>query len=95
MVKDAIKKRDFSEDATILAKASAIVRKDILKNKGFNFSGNFTAGCQETSTPGSLKSLIYMILSGLDIENTEAQDSQPCLIVCQTIILNAKERRGR
>ena len=95
MVKDAIKKRDFSEDATILAKASAIVRRDILKNKGFNFSGNFTAGCQEMSTPASLKSLIYMILSGLDIENTEAQDSQPCLTVCQTIIFNGKERRGR
>ena len=95
MVKDAIKKRDFSEDATILAKASAIVRRDILKNKGFNFSGSFTTDCQETSTPASLKSLISMILSGLDIENTEAQDSQPCLTVCQTIIFNEKERRGR
>lgn len=95
MVKDAIKKRDFSEDATILAKASAIVRRDILKNKGFNFSGSFTTDCQETSTPVSLKSLISMILSGLDIENTEAQDSQPCLTVCQTIIFNEKERRGR
>ena len=95
MVKDAIKKRDFSEDATILAKASAIVRRDILKNKGFNFSGSFTTDCQETSTPVSLKSLISMILSGLEIENTEAQDSQPCLTVCQTIIFNEKERRGR
>ena len=35
-----------------------------------------------------------MILSGLDIENTEAQDSQPCLTVCQAVIFNAKERRG-
>ena len=64
MVKDAIKKRDFSEDATILAKASAIVRRDILKNKGFNFSGSFTTDCQETSTPASLKSLISMICRG-------------------------------
>lgn len=37
MVKDAIKKRDFSEDATILTKASAVVRRDILKKKASTF----------------------------------------------------------
>lgn len=33
-----------------------------------------------------------MILTGVNIENTEAQESQPCLTVCQTIFFNAKER---
>ena len=37
MVKEAMQQRDFSEDAVILAKASAIVRKDIFSHKGFNF----------------------------------------------------------
>jgi hypothetical protein len=91
IVKDAIKERDLSEDA----KASEVVRRYILKHKGFNFSGSFTTECQETSTPASLKSLISMIMSGLNIENTETQDSQPCLTVCQTIPLNTKERKGR
>ena len=95
IVKDAIKERDLSEDAKILAEASEIVRRDILKHKGFNFSGSFTTECQETSTPASLKSLISMIMSGLNIENTETQDSQPCLTVCQTILFNTKERKGR
>ena len=94
MAKDAIKKRDFSEDATMLAKSSAIVRRDVFKHKGFNFSGSLTTDCQESSTPASLKSLISMILSSLDIENIEAQESQSCLTVCQTIIFSSKERRG-
>ena len=33
-----------------------------------------------------------MILTGVNIENTEAQETQPCLTVCQTIFFNAKER---
>ncbi len=31
-----------------------------------------------------------MILSGVNIKNTETQESQPCLTVCQTIIFNTK-----
>lgn len=78
MVKEAMQQRDFSEDAVILAKASAIVRKDIFSHKGFQFSGNFTEDCPECSVPASLKSL--------------NQESQACLTVCQTIFFNAKER---
>ena len=33
-----------------------------------------------------------MILTGVNIENTEVQESQACLTVCQTIFFNAKER---
>ena len=78
----------------MLAKSSAIVRRDVFKHKGFNFSGSLTTDCQESSTPASIKSLISMILSSLDIENIEAQEYQSCLTVCQTIIFSSKERRG-
>ena len=33
-----------------------------------------------------------MILTGVNIESTEAQELQPCLTVCQTIFFNAKEQ---
>ncbi|CAB3987893.1 Hypothetical predicted protein [Paramuricea clavata] len=94
IVKEVVQQRDFSEDAVILAKASAIVRKDIFSHEGFKFSGSFPQDCQARSVPASLKSLMSMILSGVNIKNTEAQESQPCLTVCQTIIFNtnAKER---
>ena len=88
-------KRDFTEDAIILAKAAAIVRKDLLTYKGYVFSGSFTKQCQENSVPSPLKSLISMMLNGVDIENTKTQDSQPCLTVCQTILFDAKERSTR
>ena len=59
---------------------------------GFSFSGNFTEGCQEHSVPTSLKSLVSMILGDVNIENTDAQKTQECLIVCQTILFSAKEK---
>ena len=92
MIKDAVRQRDFLEDALILAKAAGIIREDMFSHKGFTFSGSFTKDCQESTVPASLKSLVSMILTGVNIENTEAQESQPCLTVCQTIFFNAKER---
>ena len=41
IVKEVVQQRDFSEDAMILAKVSAIVRKDIFGHEGFTFSGRF------------------------------------------------------
>ena len=41
MIKDALKKRDFSEDALILACAAKIVRKYIFYHEGFKFTGQF------------------------------------------------------
>ncbi|KAK3885021.1 hypothetical protein Pcinc_010676 [Petrolisthes cinctipes] len=46
IVHDAVKTRNFSEDALILSKAAMIVRKDILSHKGFTFTGSFSAQCQ-------------------------------------------------
>ena len=91
MIKDAVRQRDFSEDARILAKAAGIIRKDMFSHKGFTFSGSFTKDCQESAVPASLKSLVAMIQTGVNIENTEPWESQPCLTVCQTIFFNAIE----
>ena len=94
LLKDAVQ-QDYSEDALILANASAIVRREIFSHECFTFSGHFTDECQEISVPPSLKSFISMILNGLNIENTETQDTQRRLTVCQTILFNAEGRSTR
>lgn len=90
LLKDGVFQRDYSEDAMVLAKASSIIRNDIFSHNPFKFSGNFSEGCQESSVPATLKCLISMLLYGVNIENTRAQELQPCLTVCQTILFNTK-----
>ena len=91
MLKEAVQlQRDFTDDAKILAKASAKIRKDMLGFKGFTFSGRFGEQCQKKSVPTSLKFLISMIANGVNIENS-SQDSQTCLSVCQTIFLTQRQ----
>lgn len=85
-------KRNYSDDIGILAQAANIVRKDILSHKGFSFAGSFPSDCQRNAVPPSLRSLISMILNGLDIKDQEKSESQPCLTISQTIIFNAKSR---
>ena len=92
LLKDALKQRDFSEDAEILARAATIVRKDIFAHKGFNFAGCFPMGCQLKYLPSSLRSLVSIILNGLNIKDQEQSESQACLTVCETIIFNTKKR---
>ena len=58
MIQNALKKRDFSEDALILARAASIIRKDIFNHEGILFNGSFPEKCQDTSLPSSLKTLI-------------------------------------
>ena len=60
MLKEALKKRDFSEDATILAKAAMIIRNDTFNHQCFKFNGCFSSQCQENSSLKSLISLIYI-----------------------------------
>ena len=57
MLSDALVIRDFSEDARILSKAAAIIRKDMFSHAGFKFIGSFTEEGQESSLPASLKLL--------------------------------------
>ena len=92
LLKDALKQRDFSEDAKILAKAATIVRKDIFAHRGFNFSTCFPMDCQLKYLPSSLRSLVSIILNGLNIKDQEQSESQACLTVCEKIIFNTKKR---
>ena len=58
---------DFEEDALILAKAAKIVRGDIFESNGFKFNALFPSECQKESVPTYLKSLVTMILVGIDL----------------------------
>ena len=93
MLKEALKKRVFSEDVDLLARAASIVRKDILGHKGFKFDGSFPEKCQETSLPSSLKTLISLIFNGPNLKkNQDRHESQACLTVGQAIVYNTKKR---
>ncbi|CAG9822112.1 unnamed protein product [Phaedon cochleariae] len=89
MLREALKIRDFSENAVILSKAAAIVRKYIMNHQGFKFSGYFPAECQEDSLPASLKSLVSMILVGSNLQDQVKRDSQACLTIGQCIVYNS------
>ena len=91
LLKDALEKHDFSEDATILAKAAVIVRQDIFSHQGFQFTGQFQSKCQEDSLPSSLKSLVSMILKGPNLKDQDRHESQPCLTIGQTLLYNVKK----
>ena len=90
MLKEALKKWDFSEDAVILAKAAVIVRDDIFDHHCINFTGAFLPNCQEDFLPSSLKSLILLILNGL--KDQEKHETQACLTAAQVLLYNVKKR---
>ncbi len=75
MLKEALKKRDFTEDATILARAATLIRNDIFNHQCFDFAGSFPPGCQEDSLPSSLKSLISLIFSGANLKDQDKHES--------------------
>ena len=95
MLRDALMKRDFSEDAATLVKAAKIIRKDIFNHQGFNFKGSFPTHCQENALPTSLKSLISMILEGTSIKDVDQHDCQACLTAAQTVLYNTKKRPSK
>ena len=88
MLKDALRKRDFDEDAVTLAKAAKIIRNDILNHDSFKFTGSFPTGCQEKSIPSNLKYLVAMITKGPNLKDQEKCDSQACLTIGQAIMYN-------
>ncbi len=92
MLKEALKKRDFTEDDTILARAATLIRNDIFNHQCFDFAGSFPPGCQEDSLPSSLKSLISLIFSGANLKDQDKHESQACLTVGQIILYNTKRR---
>lgn len=95
LLKDALNKRNYNKDAEILAKAATIVRKDIISHKTFSFSGNFSEDCQSSCIPASLRSLISMIINGLDIKAEKKKNSQMCSTVCEMLIFNSKKWPSR
>ena len=91
MLSDALVIRDFSEDALILSKAAAIIRKNMFSHAGFKFTGSFAEECQESSLPASLKLILSMILNGATLKD-QKQESQACLTISQAILFNAKKK---
>ena len=91
MLKEELKKRDFSEDATILAKAAMIIHNDTFNHQCFKFNGCFSTQCQENSIPSSLKSLISLIYNGPNLKDQDKEESQACLSVGQLIVFNMKK----
>ena len=92
MLKEALRKRDYSEDAIILAKAATIIRNDVFNHQCLQFTGSFPPGCQENSLPSSLKSLVSLILNGPNLKDQDKCESQACLTVSQVILFNMKKK---
>ena len=95
MQKKALKKRDFSEDVAILAKAAAIIRNDIFNHDHFTFTGSSPPKWQEHSLPSSLKSLVSLVLNGLNLQDQDRQESQASLTISQLILYNVKKRPSK
>ena len=91
LMRDVVKERDFTDDAIILSKAAKIIRKDVFTHQQFQFNGTFHHGCQRTSAPSSLMSLVALILNGPNVEGL-GDDSQACLTIAQIIDFNVKTK---
>ena len=89
MLQEALKKRDFSEDAAILAKAM-IIRNDAFDHQCPQFNGSFVSKCQEDSFPSSLKSLISLTFNVPNIKHQDGQEPRTFLSVGQFILYNMK-----
>ena len=85
MMKEALKKCDFSEDAMTLAKAATIVRNDIFNHQAFKFAGCFPPECQKDSLSSSVKSFIPLIFSAPYLKDQDKRESQTCLTIGQFI----------
>ena len=92
ILREAMKKRDFSEDAITLAKAATIIRTDIFNHSRFKFTGSFPPHCQENSLPSSLKLLTSLIFNGPNLKDQDQCESQECLTVGQAIVYNTNKR---
>ena len=82
-------KEDLDDEGMHLAKAAAIIRKDILGNQ-YLFNGSFDENCQVRSVPQSLLSFLKMILLGQNI-NDQAESvsrGQAALTIAQLVQFN-------
>lgn len=77
-------------EASCLAKAAMIVRREILQVKN-SFNGTFAPNCQTDSVPASLTTLLNMIMRGPAMKKYSAE-SQACLTVAQLLVFNSISR---
>ena len=91
ILKEALRKRDFSDETLTLARAAKIVWQDIFSHRGFSFSGTFPRECQETSGSASLKTLVSMVLNRVNLKEQQHIESQPCLTISPTLVFNSKK----
>lgn len=84
------------DEGIILAKASKIVRRDMLDTK-YSFTGTFNDNCQKESVPQTLTSLVGMILGGpnIDIQSSNIVESQTTLTISQLLQFNCAIRRRK
>jgi len=86
---------DADNDAVHLARAAAIVRREMFKRK-ISFNGSFDTECQESSVPVSLLALVSMVLNGPNIKTQSANCTsylQSALTISQLLIYNSSIRR--
>ena len=86
---------NYDEEAIILSQAAKIVKREMAATN-CSFDGTFKEGCQKMSVPGSLLSLISMILVGRNIKtNSEnISDFQASLTIAQLLQFNCTFQRS-
>ena len=92
MLKEALQKRDFAEDAQILAKAASIIRKDIFNPDAIKFEGSFPENCQETSLPSSLKTLISLIFNVVSLKSKISTSPKHALPLVRLLSTTLKKK---
>jgi len=86
---------DRDVEATHLARAAQIVRRDLIKLSN-NFNGSFSHDCQAASVPTSLTALMQMILDGATIDNqSDTVSTQATLSVSQLIGFNTVKHQRK
>ena len=62
IMKEFLKKRDLGDDAEAIAKTAAIIRRDILEQDCFKFSGSFPHGCQKDLCRRMLDKITFVFM---------------------------------
>ena len=83
LLKDALKERNYEEEAFTLARATRYIRSDVINTPIFRFNGEFSLDCQSKSVPLSLKYLFSMLLNGANIESQDSEESRACLTIAR------------
>ena len=88
VMKDVLNEQDQSYKVNILAQAAKIVRTEALAEKHALFTGIFESKCQECYMPTALKTLVSMVVGGVNINAEEEPQSH--LTIAQIILFDMK-----